>query len=960
MGKSRVDFSDIFEELRASNLEPIVLRRPARQLSMVGVLADSRKIEAGQIYCAIRGEHHDGHDFLGDPSQQIDLAIIERQDIRPEDIAADGIIHVTSTRAAWAQLSSFFCGHPAAKLIMMGVTGTNGKTSSTWMIRSIVEALSIPCATIGTLGIQTPKGLIETTHTTPDPDILYPTLQNLVEQGVKAVAMEVSSHSLAQGKVWPIRFGGAGFTSFSQDHLDFHKTMEAYLDAKLLLFEKFLLPGAPALFHAKLLENRKIEALWGASKTFKTYGIGLPKGDYAVAPVTNSLLGMTSVTIKDKFGHNQFEIPMIGDVFSENFALAVSLTSEVLNIPLAKIADSLKGRVLSAVPGRLELVRDPKLPWRPLVYVDYAHTPDALEKALKSLTRQGSRLSVIFGCGGDRDKSKRPLMGQIAAALADNVYVTSDNPRTEDPAKIIDDILMGTQPRSVAVASGGVNLCVIPERKRAIVAALGGRGGSDTVLIAGKGHENYQIIGKSKHPFSDSAVALEALRKPRLWLVFGGGVSGFAAAEHLVTFGEKVIMSDDRAVQLPPALKDAVTWRSLDQMPWDDISTIVVSPGVPPSHTVYKKAVESKTRVISEIDLGLDCFKGKILAVSGTNGKSTTVAMTEFLGLKLGRPIKACGNIGLPPSALNLRVAPTDQSIALEISSYQLEGSQTWAADAACITSFSQDHLARHNTMDAYFRTKWRLAEWVKPGSPFIISTDVARFAIGAKVPWPKAHIVIVGPGSSSLPVPAPFEAIDIAGGFCEISGQRFNLQDFGIQGLHNQSNAIFAALMVQSLSNRPLIDCFQSLTQFKGLPFRCQTAFQNKHVRVINDSKSTNLESTLSALTLLERPAILLMGGQGKGEPYGGLSAAKDKIHKLITFGASASQISRDVSSFLPSEIFDKMEAAVLHALRLARDNRVDVVFSPGCASFDEFKNFEHRGETFDRIVNKTFKDFI
>ena len=961
MQKNVVDFNDIFNELKAANLNPTVLRKPADSLTIFGVVADSRKITPGLGFCALQGSNYDGHDFLTETNQDVSLAIIERTDLPSESLSGSAIIRVSSARAAWSQLASFFCKHPANKLSVIGITGTNGKTSTTWMIRSLLDGATIPCASIGTLGIHVGSQHFDTNHTTPDPDVLYPALANFVDMGIKIVVMEVSSHSLVQGKVWPIRFAGAGFTSFSQDHLDFHKNMDDYLAAKLSLFEKFLAPGSPAFFHASLVANEKVGQLLRTHSSFQTYGPPSMRPNYAVSSFINRLLGTTRVVLEKGLERSAFQIPMIGEVFAENLALAALLSCEVMKIPLETLETAAKQQGLAPVPGRLELVKDPARPWRPLVYVDYAHTPDALEKSLLTLTDGKEKPALVFGCGGDRDKSKRPIMGHIAARLASKIFVTNDNPRTEEPSKIIDDIAKGLGAAGVMNVLPSDRVRIIEDRKIAIHQAVANHHARDTLLIAGKGHENYQIIGEKRLPFSDQQEALDALSTARLWLVFGAGISGFAAAEHLIRYGDKVLISDDRPISIPTALENCVRLVALDDVKWQSISAVLASPGIPKDHIVYRRAADHGRPVISEIDLGLDGFPGKILAVTGTNGKSTTVAMTEYLGRESGVALRACGNIGLPPSALNLRSAGSDFGIVLEISSYQLEGSYPWPADAAVITSFSYDHLARHKTMQEYFRTKWLITKWLKPGAPLIISTEVAKFALAEGVRWPNTRTIVVGTDASSLGLPVVFEPIDMGGDCCRIDGLSFDFKDFGILGFHNQCNAIFSALMIQSLSNQPISKSFDRLREFSGLPFRCQLIFENQHIRVINDSKSTNLESTLSALTMTNRPTILLMGGQGKGESYAGLASGKDKIRTLITFGASARQIAAEASAFIHQiEAFEKMGDAVLRALHLARDNKVDILFSPGCASFDEFKNFEARGEAFNQLVQIEFKDFL
>jgi UDP-N-acetylmuramoyl-L-alanyl-D-glutamate--2,6-diaminopimelate ligase len=953
MVKSAVDFSIIMQELSAAGLNPVLLRQPKAEIFISGITADARKLSLNLGFCAIAGSAYDGHDYLLSSKDPVSIAIIERDDLPLDSVNGSAIIRVSSSRAAWAQLASFFCDHPANKMKMIGITGTNGKTSTTWMMRLIMESLGISCAGIGTLGIQSKNLKIETFHTTPDPDVLYPALQQLVESGVQVVIMEVSSHALVQGKMWPIRFDSAGFTSFSQDHLDFHKTIDDYLEAKLLLFEKFLKPKHPGLINIALLNLKKIRKLLDNNDHISTYGITRRgDADYSINTELMRVTGTIRVFIQNNTDFTSGEIPMTAPFFAENFGLAVALTRETLKIPLSNVLSSSINYQQLAVPGRLELVRDTRLPWRPLVYIDYAHTPDALEKTLNSLTVTDCQLSVVFGCGGDRDKTKRPLMGQIAQNLAHKVFITNDNPRTEDPNSIIADIVTGIDSNEGETATRHMPYKIELDRKVAIAAAVNDAQGRDVVLIAGKGHEEYQILGTDKLPFSDRAAAQEALQLPRTWLVFGMGISGLSAARHLLRFGDKVLLSDDNIFEVPADLQGCATVYTLDNIPWNIISAVIVSPGVNSSHPVFKQASSKGRAIISEIDLGLDQYRGKILAITGTNGKSTTVAMAEFIANNSGLKLQACGNIGRPPSDLDLRLANSDEAIALEISSYQLEGSQNWPSDGVAITSFSPDHLARHKTINSYFETKWRISKWLKPTGVFVLTTEVADFAINAGVIWPNGRIIVVGSGGERPMIPVDFEYIEIRNQKFVMRSEQFDFRDYKIVGHHNQSNALIASLLLQALAGHGITDSLKILGGFSGLPFRCQTSYKDHQIHIINDSKSTNLESTLGALTMSSNPVILLMGGQGKGESYEALHNHKEKIHTLITFGAASRTIASYAENKISTEIYEKMKEAVLRSLTLARDNGVDVLFSPGCASFDEFKNFEERGLEFDRLV--------
>jgi UDP-N-acetylmuramoylalanine--D-glutamate ligase len=299
-----------------------------------------------------------------------------------------------------------------------------------------------------------------------------------------------------------------------------------------------------------------------------------------------------------------------------------------------------------------------------------------------------------------------------------------------------------------------------------------------------------------------------------------------------------------------------------------------------------------------------------------------------------------------------LREAESNSISIVELSSYQLDGSFPWPTKAAAITSFSSDHLARHKTLPNYFRAKWKITNWLSHSSTFVISADVARFAMGFGVPWPDCRVLVIGETLEGLRLPSQCDFIELIEGRAKLRGKFIALSMFGLSGVHNQLNGLAACLLVESVRGADPLESLALLRDYRGLPFRCEVVFDNGSLKIINDSKSTNLESTLVALTAASKPVILLMGGQGKGESYKPLTARLSNIRSLIVFGASRDAIAHDVSESLSCEKHEKMEAAVLRALDLARDNKCDIIFSPGCASFDEFKNFEDRGETFNKLV--------
>jgi UDP-N-acetylmuramoyl-L-alanyl-D-glutamate--2,6-diaminopimelate ligase len=378
---------------------------------------------------------------------------------------------------------------------MIGVTGTNGKTSCTHWLAQCFNALGKKTAVIGTLGNGFLGELQETSNTTPDAAEIHGKLAEYLAAGAQCVAMEVSSHGLDQGRVNGIAFDLAMFTNLSRDHLDYHKDMEDYAQAKAKLFDWSSLRNAiinlDDSFGAQLTEKLK-------KRNSQTLTYGLKKADICTSNLKLSSLGI-EMHVKALSGTAELSSELLGEFNASNLlgSLGILLASGISLENAAQVLSEVK-----SVAGRLERVGDATTP---AIVIDYAHSPDALEKVLQTLRRilnPNARLICVFGCGGERDKGKRPVMGRIATSLADKVFITSDNPRSEDPRQIIKEITSG--------ASG--NYRVIEDRQEAIQQSVEGANVADILLIAGKGHEQYQEIAGKKYPFSDVAVAQSALR----------------------------------------------------------------------------------------------------------------------------------------------------------------------------------------------------------------------------------------------------------------------------------------------------------------------------------------------------------------------------------------------------------------------------------------------------------------
>jgi UDP-N-acetylmuramoyl-L-alanyl-D-glutamate--2,6-diaminopimelate ligase len=454
-------------------------------LEILGVRDDSRKVKVGDLFVARPGSKTDGAQFVADAHARGAVALVADRRI---DAAPIPQICVPDTSLAASVLANLFQGSPSKKLRVIGITGTNGKTTTTYLLRHILGKLSVKCGLVGTVQIDDGRRVTESEMTTPGAVQVAELLAAMRAHGCRTCAIETSSHALEQKRVAGVEFAAGAFTNLTRDHLDYHKTMDHYAGAKAKLFES-LPEGSVAVVNAQDEWAGRMTRQCAANVF--TFGFS-DDASYRAADVAISASGSHFVLITPD-GRCEVSMPLIGRHNIENALCAAALAGEVFGLSVHQISAALKDA--AGAPGRLQMVRAGQ-PFT--ILVDYAHTHDALENvlsALRPLTR--GKLRVVFGCGGDRDRTKRPLMGKVAADLADAVYITSDNPRTENPQNIIDEIICG-----LAVDSEK-SLVVEPDRRTAIEAALRDADKNDVVLIAGKGHENYQIIGATRHHFDD-------------------------------------------------------------------------------------------------------------------------------------------------------------------------------------------------------------------------------------------------------------------------------------------------------------------------------------------------------------------------------------------------------------------------------------------------------------------------
>jgi UDP-N-acetylmuramoyl-L-alanyl-D-glutamate--2,6-diaminopimelate ligase len=483
-------------------------------LEITGLHYDSRSVGPGGLFFGLQGVKSDGCQFLGAAVNGGAVAVVAD---RPCAVAGASFVQVPDARRAMSLMAARFYGEPTAGIPVVGITGTNGKTTTSYLIEGILEKAGTPCAVLGTISYRFGEVIIEAPNTTPESVDLQRTLRQLVDQGAQGVVMEVSSHSLEQRRADGCRFDVAVFTNLTRDHLDYHLDMESYFQSKLRLFTDLVTPddGKPTRRAVVNLDDpygARIKGL--ASCPVLSYAMG-GEADVTVAEVNFSVHGIRCRLTTPR-GELNLESDLLGRFNLYNILAAVT-AGLALGISDEAIRAGIEGH--AKVPGRVERVENDR---GITVLVDYAHTGDALENVLSTVTElKTDRIITLFGCGGDRDKGKRPVMGEIAARFSDLAILTSDNPRTEDPAAILADVRAGIEPlglreyRQEELAGGFTQkgFVAIESRHDAIRCAIRAARPGDIVLLAGKGHEDYQIIGTQKHHFDDREEAAEAMRQ---------------------------------------------------------------------------------------------------------------------------------------------------------------------------------------------------------------------------------------------------------------------------------------------------------------------------------------------------------------------------------------------------------------------------------------------------------------
>ena len=848
---------------------------------------DSRDIQQGDVFVACKGTYSDGAQFIEKAVKNGAAAILVEKGLAHPEVAVP-LLEVENLRGHLGELADLWYGQPSASMAVIAITGTNGKTScANWVAKALTQQ-NIPCATIGTLGTLLPDGEnLGGSLTTPDVLSVHRLLALLKKKGISAVTIEASSIGLVQGRLDNVRIKVAAFTNLTLDHLDIHHTMQEYERCKGLLFQW------PGLEYAVInLDDEAGQRFFAQSKAKKTLGYSMQSASQATILAKGCAFadyGLSfGLSLPD--GETQALIRLVGEHNIANLLLTAGVL-HALGWSSVRIAKSIA--LLEAVPGRLETVLVPQVSAQlPLVVVDYSHTPDSLAHALKALkpsaqARKG-RLICVFGCGGDRDSSKRPIMGKIAAEQADVVYVTSDNPRTEDPHEILKQILAGMPQGSRADA----------DRAYTIVSAVLNAQANDVVLIAGKGHETYQEIHHHKYPFDDRSWGLLAL------LLKSGAK---------VTTDSRTLSAGEIFVALKGEAFDG--HRFLADVAQRGAVAAVVSE-FNPEVNIAQIVVDDTVKALGQIAKAWRTqFAISVIAVTGSNGKTTCKEMiASILEAYVGKGnyLATAGNlnnhIGVPLSVLKLN--EHCKAAVFELGMNHPGEIATLAdiaqAQVALVNNAQREHQEFMKTVEAVAYENGECLKALPEQGVAVFPADDPYRPIWEKLSADRQRILFGETGNvyatqvQSNALGSQFILhYEVVPGLSKQTQAQVPVT-LNIAGQHNVRNALAAAACALAMKI-PLVTIAAGLSQFQAVNGRMQQVTLANGVTVIDDTYNANPDSVIAAIDVLAhlpKPCVLVLGDMGEVGDNGpkmhaevGEYAKKQGIDVLLGTGSLCQQ---------------------------------------------------------------------
>ncbi|BEU87008.1 hypothetical protein TAMA11512_04720 [Selenomonas sp. TAMA-11512] len=845
----------------AARIEGAVVK--GRNVKIRDIADDSREVTKGALFIAMRGLHVDGLSFLPKAVELGAVAVLADRDVEvPHGIA---VLRVPDLAAALAEMVPYFHDYPAKKLTMIGITGTNGKTTTSYMLRHILRSAGRKVGLIGTIKILIEEEELPIHNTTPNVVVLQRLLARMAERGIDTVVMEVSSHALALNRIAGCFFDRAVFTNLTQDHLDFHKTMEVYALAKAKLFES-LAAGGKEKPCAIVNIDDAAGALMIEHTSVQKYTYGVRSADAAVR-AGDLHIEATGARCVLSDGQCEMSLNMqVTGLFNVYNMLAAAATAISLGVSRDHIKAALES--FAAVDGRFEQVRAGQ---DYAVIVDYAHTPDGLENILKTAREIAkARIITVFGCGGDRDNTKRPIMGRIAARLSDVVLATSDNPRSEDPAAILREVETGVLE---AIGTKWHELHI--DRRKAIQRAVEIAEKDDIVIIAGKGHEDYQILKDRTIHFDDreeARFAVEARRKAdELTLTTAEVMEATSAADALGEADDRVFTSvttDTRKIKegaLFVALKgekyDGADF-ALDAVRAGAAGVVVAENA--PQLAAMRKAKEAKGALLLTVGDTLLAYQQiaaawrrrfsiPVVAVTGSSGKTTTKELTAAVLGARNPVLKTEANynneIGLPLTLLGLRLRHKAAVVEIGMSGLgQIAALAPVAApDIAIVTNVGEVHIEHLGSIENIAKAKLELVESLEAGGTAILNADDPRVAAMAEQVKPGVKVVTYGLSKGATVRGEAIAAAADGMHFMVTFGRERHSAFVPIPGRHNIYNGL-AAIAAGLAAGCPIASILAGLSQAKSGKMRMDRT-EVRGITLIDDTYNANPTSTRAAL---------------------------------------------------------------------------------------------------------------